>query len=113
MAKIILSMLLTLSLFAGNDFETQCLNCHRSESAPDMYEVYLIYLKKYGSDEQTGDAMFDFLKNPQVENSRMKMEVISRYGLHPSLPLKDQQLRRLIEAYIEQYNIKKHITITR
>lgn len=111
MAKIILSMLMTLTLCAGSDFQTKCLNCHQGDNAPDMYEVYLIYLKKHGSSKRIKKAMFDFLKNPQVEQSRLKVAVISHYGLHPSLALKDRQLHRLIDTYIERYNVKKIIKI--
>ena len=104
-------MLLAFSLCAADEFKTQCLNCHHEENTPDMYEVYLIYLKKHGSNKRVKEAMFDFLKNPKVEQSRLKVAVISRYGLHPSLSLKDKQLRGLIDTYIEQYDVKKHIKI--
>lgn len=112
MAKIIFSILFAFSLCATDEFKTQCLNCHHEESAPDMYEVYLIYLKKHGSNKRTKKAMFEFLKNPKVEQSRLKVAVISHYGLHPALSLKDQQLRGLIDTYIEQYDVKKRIKIT-
>ncbi len=111
MAKIILSTILLLSLYARSDFKTQCLACHREEAGPDMYNVYLQYLHVYGSNKRAKEAMFNFLKDPKVERSIMKMEVITRYGIHPSLSFKDQQLRHLIDRYIEFYDVKKRIKI--
>ena len=62
-------MLLAFSLCAADEFKTQCLNCHHEENTPDMYEVYLIYLKKHGSNKRVKEAMFDFLKNPKVPDT--------------------------------------------
>ena len=71
MAKIILSILFTLSLYAGSDFKMQCLACHHEEAGPDMYNVYLMYLRVNGSNKRAKEAMFNFLKDPKVERSLM------------------------------------------
>jgi len=104
--------MLVFSLHAGSDFKTKCLACHHEEAGPDMYNVYLMYLRVHGSNKRVKEAMFNFLKDPKVERSLMKMDVITRYGIHPLLSFDDKELRRLFDSYIELYDVKKRIRIT-
>lgn len=104
--KLVILIFLFQNLFA-NEFETNCKSCHFSPNQLNMFMNR--YTLKYSSEQKIKGAIFDYLKNPQKENSVMPMGFLNRFGLKEAINLDDETLKKSINKYYELYNLKKRI----
>jgi hypothetical protein len=105
MEKIVLVTLLLMNLFGG-DFEKKCLQCHIENQLPTDI-IYRKYLAKYSTNERMKRAIFLYLKNPLPKNSIMPKPFFLKFKTKSPTKLNDKELERLIDIFLERYDIKK------
>lgn len=96
----------SISLFGNqkNIYEKNCLGCHNK--IPVTIDKYFYrYLLEYSSETAVKEAMFEFLKNPKQENSLMSESLIKRFGLKRKTKLKDEDLKKALDIYWEEYKL--------
>jgi len=109
--KILIPLLLTTSLFANN-FENDCLKCHKQSGLP-MDMIYKRYLMEYSSHEDMKRAMVDFLKNPTKQKSMLPKGLLMGMGVKEKSTLSDKELGARVDEYLKIYDIKKRIIPTK
>ena len=104
--KIILITLIPISIWA-NSFEKNCLNCHFQQIQLQIFMSK--YTLKYSSQEKIEKAIFDYIKNPSKETSVMPFGFLRRFGIKEETTLDDIELKKAINGYYKQYNLKQFI----
>ena len=111
MEKIVLWVLLTLGIMAQNNtLEQDCLSCHKAQQIPSNL-IYRRYLMKYSTDVRMQEVMFRYLKNPNKASSIMPPQFFLKFPMKESLSLNDETLRRDIQSYLEQFDVKKKLIL--
>jgi len=79
--KLVILFFLTIGILEAksDSFEYNCLPCHIAPKQLDMFMVR--YTMKYSSKDRIKKAMFNYLKNPQKENSVMPAGFLERFGV--------------------------------
>lgn len=101
--------------------EANCYVCHSpkathtSRIAPPMLAVKKHYISKNTSKKEFINAMQNWIKNPIIENSKMK-GAVKRFGLMPKTPFPEKTIQLiadyLFDNEIEKPNhFKKHKTV--
>jgi len=91
---------------AENDLGIACINCHNEKGIPDK-GIYKRYLLTYSAPSQIEKAMFNYLKNPEANNSAMPPRFINNFGHKKPSTLNDETLKKYIKTFIKRYDIKK------
>ncbi len=108
MVKIIfMPLLFTIGSFANN-FESDCLKCHKQSAIP-MDMIYKRYLLEFSSHEDMKRAMVNFLKNPTKQKSMLPKGLLMGMSIKEKSNLSDKQLEDRIDEYLKIYDIKKRI----
>ena len=117
MGKIVIILgLLSLFLFAEelntseHSFKNTCLSCHQQQQIPSSL-IYRRYLMKYSTDKGMAEAMFAYLKDPKKEHSIMPAPFFLKFPMKEKISLDDKTLRKHIQAYLEQFDIKKKLML--
>jgi len=111
MGKIVIWVLLTLGIMAQNNaLEQDCLSCHKAQQIPSNL-IYRRYLMKYSTDARMQKVMFRYLKNPNKASSIMPPQFFLKFPMKESLSLNDETLRRDIQSYLEQFDVKKKLIL--
>ncbi len=110
MAKVAIIIFLTLSLYSGELLKKNCLNCHQKEQLPTKL-IYKRYLMKYSTKKSIFNALYNYLKNPNIKNSIMPKAFFSKFPIKDRLNLDDKELNATIKEFIEEYDIKKHLIL--
>ena len=106
MEKVILFILLIGSIGA-NEVNKRCLECHIKNRLPTNL-IYRRYLMKYSTNKNMKIAIFKYLKNPDINNSIMPKEFFLKFNPKKRIEgVDDKELLRLIELFLEKYEIKK------
>jgi len=92
-------------LLYSDAFQSHCTTCHQMERQLQMF-IYR-YTLKHSSEKKIKSALFDYLKNPQAQNSVMPMGFINRWGVKKPSTLNDKTLKEAIDGYYQRYNLKK------
>jgi hypothetical protein len=71
--------------------------------------MYKRYLMKYSTNKNMKRAMFKYLKEPNPENSIMPIEFFLKFSLKKPIDLDDSNLSRLIDIFLNRYDIKKRL----
>ncbi len=101
---LIVSLVLLINLNA-NEFETNCLSCHKNTKQLQMFMSK--YTLKYSSERQIKTAMLNYLKNPKIDNSVMPNGFIMRWGLKEKTTLSDEKIIEALDVYYKKFNLKK------
>ena len=106
MVKIIAIVLITNILYAQNIFQTNCLKCHNQTELTLFIKEYTL---KYSSEQKIKKAIFKFLKYPTSNMPLMTFEFIRKKGYKTKSTLDDKNLKKAIDIYYGQYNMKRFI----
>lgn len=99
--------------------ENKCYVCHNPSSdhdariAPPMVAIKSYYLDDNTTKGQFANAIWNFVKKPSEENSKMK-GAVRRFGVMPYQPFKEEEIRQIAD-YMYENKIdepewfKKHI----
>jgi len=106
MVKFIIIIFITNILYAQNIFKNNCLKCHNQTELILFIKEYTL---KYSSEQSIKKAMFEFLKYPTSHIPLMTFEFIRKKGYKTKSTLDDNHLKKAIDIYYEQYNMKRFI----
>ncbi len=106
MRKVLILLAATLCL--GSDFKNSCVECHQSDKAPGLENIYYRYLMLHSSRDRIAKKMYEFLSNSKEELSSMPKGMIENFGMHPKI--ETNNLKSLIDEYINEYRKKTEIT---
>jgi hypothetical protein len=117
MGKIVVIIsFLSLLLFAeesniqDNAFANVCLNCHQQQQIPSSL-IYKRYLMKYSTNKNMEKAIFNYLKDPKKEHSIMPAPFFLKFPMKEKILLDDKTLRKYIQLYLQQFDIKKKLVL--
>lgn len=105
-----------VGLYAGETFfqeeqlQSKCLGCHMQEQIPSEL-IYRRYLMTYSTQEEMQNAIFNYLKDPQKENSIMPPPFFFKFPMKEALDLDDVTLRENIRAFLDHYDVKKRLIL--
>ncbi|MGD9624908.1 MAG: hypothetical protein AB7U51_09635 [Arcobacter sp.] len=89
----------------ADSFEENCLVCHKNNK---QFQTFMSkYILKYSSEKRVKQAMFEFLKEPNIDNSIMPRGFTMRWGLKEKTTLSDDELMEALDIYYERFNLKK------
>jgi hypothetical protein len=106
MAKLILFLLLLTNLFSNNIFQNNCLKCHNQDDLTYFIKEYTL---KFSSKKNITQYMYKFLRNPTSNIPIMPYNFIIKHGYKTDTNLTNEQLKKAIDIYYNQYNIQKNI----
>jgi hypothetical protein len=108
---VVILLIFTSFLFANeskyDNFENNCKSCHFAKKQMDMFMFR--YTLKYSSEDKIKNAIFEYLKNPKIENSVMPRGFLNRFGVKEKISLEDDVLLKSNDEYYELYNVKDRI----
>lgn len=111
MVRILLTLLLTLPVYAanGNDtFEKQCVSCH--QTIPVSFEkFYMQYLLFTSSQETAKEAIFYYLKDPKRETSVMPEHILDKWGVMPKPDMDEATLKEMVEIFVKRYDLRSKL----
>ncbi len=105
MRNFFIYLLLSVSLFAQENFAANCLNCHQKLEI-GFEKFYMQYLIKFSTKERIREAMFYYLRDPKAQQSVMEDYLIEKLGIMPKIGISDRELGRMIDIYIQRYDLK-------
>jgi len=109
MEKIAYILIITLTTtLVANDLDKYCLSCHIQNKLPTK-AIYKRYLMRFSTKKNMKNAMFNYLKEPTIQNSIMPKEFFLKFKPKNSLNLEDKQLDYLIDLFLDKYDIKKRL----
>jgi hypothetical protein len=117
MGKIVVILgFLSLFLFADelntqdNAFTNTCLSCHQQQQIPSSL-IYKRYLMKYSTNKGMEEAMYTYMKDPKKEHSIMPAPFFLKFPMKEKISLDDRTLRKHIQAYLIEFDIKKKLML--
>lgn len=90
--------------------ERECFQCHKEQKIPSE-ATYRRYLRKYSSKETIRKMMLAYLKTPSVESSIMPPQFFSKFTIKEVSQLKEEELHKRIDDYIDYFDINKKLFI--
>ncbi len=106
MVKILIVVCSFSYLFALD--ELSCVECHKQKDIPDEI-IYKRYLLKYSTKKYMKKAIFDYLKNPDKKRSIMPSIFFTKFPMKE--PMRDENLSKEIDLYLEIYDLKKRLVL--
>ncbi len=110
MAKVVLIFILVYTFTNANSLDKKCLSCHQKQQIPSEL-IYKRYLLKYSTKQAMQKEIFDYLKHPSKKNSIMPPQFFLKFPMKEESSLQDKKLQKLIEAFLQRYDIKKRLVI--
>jgi len=98
------------SIIDDHSFKTTCLECHQQQQIPSSL-MYKRYLMKYSTNKGMEEAMFTYMKDPKKENSIMPAPFFLKFPMKEKISLDDSSLRKHIQAYLEEFDVKKKLML--
>jgi hypothetical protein len=108
--KALLLIILTNSIFSNELLNKNCLNCHQSEQLPTEL-IYKRYLMKYSTNDRIFNALYKYLKKPNINDSIMPKAFFFKYPIKNRLKLKDDELKTTIKEFLKEFDIKKRLKL--
>ncbi len=93
-----------------HSFKSTCLACHQQQQIPNDL-MYKRYLMKYSTSRRMEEAMFTYMKDPKQEHSIMPAPFFLKFPMKEKISLDDSSLRKHIQAYLEEFDIKKKLML--
>ena len=116
MAKIIFLFTATFFYLWGAEeaappmLQKECLQCHSRQKIPSG-AIYRRYLLKYSSKATIKKKMLSYLRSPSEKHSIMPPQFFSKFPVKESSELDDTQLKQLVDAYIDYFDIGKRVIV--
>lgn len=117
MVRILVFMGIIFSIVQGEQIPSEetrlyqsCIRCHVQEQVPSEL-IYRRYLMKYSSHKRIQDVIFEYLQKPEMEKTIMPKQFFMKFSQKAPSSLKDEALRKGIEAYLNFYDIKKRLEV--
>ncbi len=102
--------LLSSELSTPVSLQSACLECHTALHIPSEM-IYRRYLLRYSSKEAVSQRILLYLKHPSTATSIMPPPFFGKFPLKKAVPLDDATLRRLVDAYIDRFDIDGKIVV--
>ncbi|MDD3506180.1 MAG: hypothetical protein PHX65_06490 [Sulfurimonas sp.] len=67
------------------------------------------YTLKYSSEQRIKEAIFEYLKEPDINKSILPPEYIKKFGLKQKSNLDDEKLKKMIDIYYKRFNQQSKI----
>ena len=112
MVKKLLILVVVSPLFSESSLERNCLNCHREEKIPSEL-IYRRYLTQYSTHRAIKKRLFIYLKNPQKIASVMPKQFFLKFPEKKSLDLNSSLLEKSIDDYLEHFDLKKQLKLSK
>ena len=93
-----------------HSFKNICLSCHQQQQIPSAL-IYKRYLMKYSTNKRMEQAMFTYMKEPKKENSIMPAPFFLKFPMKEKISLKDENLHKYIQTYLEKFSMKKRLML--
>jgi len=90
--------------------EDACLSCHQEQQIPSAL-VYRRYLMKYSTFERIQEAIFSYIKNPDQKHSIMPPQFFLKFPMKEESTLDDDKLQKMIERYLNTFDVKKRLVL--
>jgi len=111
MRYLTILILININIFAFDDLQQSCIHCHQVQKIPsDM--IYRKYLLKYSTKQNISKAMYNYIKSPSPQTSIMPKPFFSKFPVKPLLNIEDSELKKLIELYIDRYDVKRKLILS-
>ncbi len=112
MGKIVIVLMIVLQTAWADlkALKSNCLSCHEAQQIPS-HLIYKRYLLKYSTKERIEKVFFHYLKDPKKENSIMPREFFLKFPMKEKLSYNDVMLKKVIESYIDHFDIKKKLVL--
>jgi len=101
-----INSIILLAQSPSNNLETKCLKCHQKQKIPSEL-IYRKYLMKYSDKQTIQKKIFEYLKNPQKENSIMPKQFFLKFPMKDRVDLNDTILTKEVYEYIDYFDVKK------
>ena len=105
--KLLLLIFLLSSILNASEFEENCLRCHNNNFQFQMFMKR--YTLKHSSENRIKKAIFDYLKEPSYSTSLLPFGFLNRFGIKEKTTLDDETLKKMIDIYYKEYNIRSKI----
>jgi hypothetical protein len=105
MVRFILFFILFYSTVYSQDiYENNCIKCHKD--IPVSIDKYFYrYLLKHSSERNVKNAIFQYLRKPDVNTTIMPEAFIKRFGVKHKSKLSNKKLNKAIDIYWEKYKV--------
>ena len=90
--------------------QKECLQCHADQQIPSAL-IYRRYLMKYSTSERMQKAMFTYIKNPDQEHTIMPPQFFLKFPMKEASTLDDNTLKKMIQSYLNTFNVKKKLVL--
>lgn len=94
----------SMSLFANNSFDKNCIKCHAklSSSPQDIMKYYLL---TYSGEKNVKMGMDHYMKYPSKDISAMPEEFLGEYGVKKHQKISDKELNEAIDVFWTRYKV--------
>ncbi len=101
---IILSLVLTIGLFAQDAYERNCVECHK-ELPTSLQRMFMRYLLVYGGEQNVKAGLKHYLKYPLREISVMDDLFIDSYGIKQKTTLEESDIDEALDIYWDKFKV--------
>ena len=95
---------------SNQQLHKKCLECHKQEQIPTEL-IYRRYLMTYSTKEEMQNAIFEYLKDPQQENSIMPPPFFIKFPMKEALDMDDEELHKNISDFLDYLDVKKRLIL--
>ena len=99
-----------VNLEAKQQLQKECLQCHVEQQIPSAL-IYRRYLMKYSTFERMEKAMFSYIKKPDQKHSIMPSQFFLKFPMKEALALDNDMLQKMIESYLNTFDVKKKLVL--
>jgi hypothetical protein len=99
-----------VSLEDKQQLQKECLQCHVEQQIPSGL-IYKRYLMKYSTFKRMKEAIFAYIKNPDQKHSIMPPQFFLKFPMKEALALDDDTLQKMIESYLNTFDVKKRLVL--
>lgn len=100
----------TLNKENHTSLEESCLSCHKKQQIPNQL-IYRRYLIKYSTTTQIREAIFTYLKNPQIKYTIMPSQFFLKFPMKKAINIEDKKLKILVNEYLDKFDVKKMLVL--
>ncbi len=99
-----------ISVKDDQQLQKECLQCHVEQQIPSAL-VYRRYLMKYSTFERMEEAIYTYIKNPDLKHSIMPPQFFLKFPMKEATTLDDDMLQKMIKSYLNTFDVKKKLVL--
>ena len=99
-------------LFSETSLEKNCLSCHIKEKIPSEL-IYRRYLTRYSTHRAIKSTLLSYLKNPKKRDSIMPKQFFLKFPEKKFVDLNSSLLEKNIDDYIDYFDLKKQLKLSK